>query len=191
VAKPAGWPPLAGVHTIAFDFDGVFTDNKVYVSADGTELVRCDRADGLAIDMLRAAQSLGRLRADVFVLSKERNPVAEVRARKLGLACQLACDDKLDFVSRRLREARPSDPQPFSGLVYVGNDLNDLPVMARAGFSVAPADAHARVRETASLVLPQQGGDGFVRAFVEGLLGFERMGVNEVHALVHHGGKRS
>lgn len=180
------WPALAAVHTIAFDFDGVFTDNKVYVAADGTELVRCDRGDGLGMDLLRAAQAIGMLQADVFVVSKERNPVTEARARKLRLACHAGCDDKLDFVVRRLRDTRPSDPHRFGGLVYLGNDVNDLPVILRAGFSVAPADAHERVRRAASVVLPQAGGNGFVRAFVERLLGIENMTTEELHELVHH-----
>lgn len=174
------WPALATVHTIVFDFDGVFTDNKVYVGADGAELVRCDRGDGLGIDMLRAARATGRLKAEVFVLSKERNPVTEARARKLKLECHAACDDKLNFIRDRLKD------RPFAGLIYVGNDLNDLPVMLRAGFSVAPADAHERVRAVASAVLPQAGGNGFVRAFVERLLDIEHMTTEELHELVHH-----
>jgi 3-deoxy-D-manno-octulosonate 8-phosphate phosphatase (KDO 8-P phosphatase) len=176
------WPALGAIHTIAFDFDGVFTDNKVYVAQDGGEFVRCDRADGLGIDLLRAAQARGRLAAEVFVLTKERNPVTEARARKLRLACHAGCDDKLDFVTRRLNDAR----RTFEGLLYVGNDINDLAVMERAGFSVAPADAHERVRRIASAVLPQNGGNGFVRAFVERLLDIENMTSKELHELVHH-----
>jgi YrbI family 3-deoxy-D-manno-octulosonate 8-phosphate phosphatase len=182
----ASWPALRTIHTIAFDFDGVFTDNKVYVAHDGAELVRCDRGDGLGIDLLRAAVERGKLRADVFVLTKERNPVTQARAAKLKLACHHGCDDKLEFIAARLRKSRAADPQPFAGLVYLGNDLNDLPVVLRAGFSVAPADAHARVREAASVVLPQPGGAGFVRAFVERLLDIDHMTNEELHELVHH-----
>lgn len=186
MTKSVSWPSLRTIHTIAFDFDGVFTDNKVYVGQDGSELVRCDRGDGLGIDLLRAAQERGKLRADVFVLSKERNPVIEARMRKLRLSFHQACDDKLDFIAARLRAARPSDAQPFAGVVYVGNDINDLPMIVRAGFSVAPADAHERVRRAVSVVLPQAGGNGFVRAFVERLLDLENMTTEELHELVHH-----
>jgi 3-deoxy-D-manno-octulosonate 8-phosphate phosphatase (KDO 8-P phosphatase) len=180
------WPRLADVHTIAFDFDGVFTDNKVYVGQDGREMVRCDRADGLGIDLLRAARRRRLLDAEVFVLSKEKNPVTAARAAKLDLACHQGCDDKLGFITDYLARRRPSDRAAFAGLVYVGNDLNDLPVMARAGFSAAPADAHERVRRIASAVLEQRGGEGFVRAFVERLLGLEHMTTEEIHELVHH-----
>src|SRR5439155_19256056 len=103
----------------------------------------------------------------------------------LRLACHPACDDKLGFITAHLRGTRSSDPAPFAGLVYVGNDLNDLPVMMRAGFSVAPADAHERIRSVASAVLPQRGGEAFVRAFVERLLDIENMATEDVNELVH------
>lgn len=186
VTNSAVWPRLSTVHTIALDFDGVFTDNKVYVAETGAETVRCDRGDGLGIDLLRAARARNQLVAEVFVVSKERNPVTEARARKMRLACHAGCDDKLELITRRLREARPQDARPFAGLIYVGNDLNDLAIMESAGFSVAPADAHERVRRVASAVLPQTGGNGFVRAFVERLLDIENMTSKELHELVHH-----
>lgn len=180
------WPALSAIHTIVFDFDGVFTDNKVYVSQDGAELVRCDRADGLGINLLQAACARGKLRTEVFILSKERNAVTSARAEKLRLTCHQGCDDKLGFVSTHLARSRPGNAEPFAGLIYVGNDLNDLPLVERAGFSVAPADAHERVRAAASAVLEQAGGEGFVRAFVERLLDLEKMTTKEIHELVHH-----
>jgi YrbI family 3-deoxy-D-manno-octulosonate 8-phosphate phosphatase len=180
------WPALSAVHTIIFDFDGVFTNNMVYVGLDGMELVRCNRADGLGIDLLRAARARGMHQAETFIISKERNPVTAARAKKLRLDCHQSCDDKLAFLTEHFRNARPRDDQPFAGLVYAGNDLNDLPAMERAGFSVAPADAHERVRAKASAVLPERGGEGFVRAFVERLLGVQNMTTEELYELVHH-----
>ena len=68
---PKPLPPLAAIHTVAFDFDGVFTDNKVWVDQDGRESVRCDRGDGLAFDLVRAFQLRGKLNAEFLILSKE------------------------------------------------------------------------------------------------------------------------
>ncbi len=84
---PKPFPALAAIHTVAFDFDGVFTDNKVWVDQDGRESVRCDRGDGLAFDLVRAFQKRGKLNAEFFILSKEPNPVVLGRARKLKLDC--------------------------------------------------------------------------------------------------------
>ncbi len=180
------WPSLPAIHTIAFDFDGVFTDNAVWVGRDGAELVRCDRRDGLGVDLLRAALARGMLQAEVFILSKERHPVVEARAHKLRLSCHSGCDDKFEFVRDHLARRRGDAADPFAGLVYLGNDLNDLSLMERAGFSVAPEDAHPRVRAVAAVVLPHRGGDGFVRAFVEQLLDVQNMTSGELNELVHH-----
>lgn len=177
-------PPLSGIHTIAFDFDGVFTDNKVWVDQDGRELVRCDRGDGLAFDLIRAFQRNGRLKAECFILSKETNAVVLARARKLKIDCHNGVGDKLGFITRHLAGRLPGHADPFAGLVYLGNDLNDLPIMRRAGYAVAPADAHPLVSDVAHLVLPQRGGEGFVRAVIEHLLRINELSKEEIDELI-------
>lgn len=178
------FPQLSDIHTIAFDFDGVFTDNKVWVDQDGHESVRCDRGDGLAFDLVRAFKHRGELSADFFILSKETNSVVSARAKKLKLDCQYGVGNKLRFMIEYFSTRLPEHNRPFDGLVYLGNDLNDLPLMRRAGFSVAPADAHPMVRSVASLVMPQCGGDGFVRAFIELLLGINKFSEEEIDGLI-------
>jgi YrbI family 3-deoxy-D-manno-octulosonate 8-phosphate phosphatase len=177
-------PPLREVHTIALDFDGVFTDNKVWVDEGGRESVRCDRSDGLAFDFVRAFLQRGLLQAQIIVLSKEGNPVVRERVRKMSLDCHHGVKDKLAFMKQHLAGRFPSSTAPFSGLIYLANDLNDLPLMRCAGYAVAPADAHPKVREIAHLVLEQRGGEGFVRAFVERLLGIDQMSPEEIDELV-------
>lgn len=178
------WPRIEDVHTIVLDFDGIFTDNKVYVAEDGSELVRCDRADGLGIDLLRAYGRRYRRVPDILILSRERNRVVQARARKLGLRSRQAVADKLAFLRGYLRRRHPGLPDPFAGLVYAGNDLNDLPLILKAGFSVAPVDAHSLVKRAAKAVLPIRGGEGFVRGVVERLLGVNTMSVEEIYELV-------
>lgn len=182
-AEPV-WPRVQSIDVIAFDFDGVFTDNKVYVGADGAELVRCDRADGLAIDMLRRYRDRQRSALDLFILSTERHGVVAARAAKLQLTCYQGVGNKGDFLTDYLKRTRPDAPSPFTGVLYVGNDLNDLACIRMAEFSVVPSDAHPVVKQHASAVLPQAGGCGFVRALVERLLGVETMSAGEVYELV-------
>lgn len=177
-------PALRSVHTVAFDFDGVFTDNKVLIDQDGRESVRCDRADGLAFDFVRAFQRRGLSSAEFFIVSKESNPVVQARAKKLKLVCHGGVGDKLSFLTHYIRAKFPEDRDAFAGLIYAGNDLNDVPVMRRAGFSVAPSDCHPHVRDVADLVMEQRGGDGFVRAFIELLLGINHLSGNELDELV-------
>ena len=64
-------------HTIIFDFDGVFTDNKVIVSENGLEQVICDRADGLGINILKKFIKKQNWGVEFFILSTEKNPVVD------------------------------------------------------------------------------------------------------------------
>lgn len=177
-------PNLDTVHTVAFDFDGVFTDNKVWTDDQGRESVRCDRADGLAFDMLRSAQLRGLLDAEIFIVSSEENPVVSHRAQKLQIDCYQGVGDKLEFVRQHLFERFPTDPDPFAGLIFLGNDLNDLALMEAAGFSVAPSDGHERVLKVATLVLDRPGGDGFIRKFVECMLTIDQLALDEIDEFV-------
>ena len=70
-------PSYKEIHTIIFDFDGVFTDNKVFLSQDGQEIVQCDRSDGLAFDILRAFKKQYNWEIRYFVLSTETNKVVK------------------------------------------------------------------------------------------------------------------
>ncbi|MDX2499590.1 MAG: hypothetical protein QNL14_03675, partial [Deltaproteobacteria bacterium] len=79
---------LRRIRLVAFDFDGVFTDNMVYVFENGTEAVRCTRADGIGLQKLR------QIGIDTIILSTEANPVVSARARKLKIDCVQNCQDK-------------------------------------------------------------------------------------------------
>jgi 3-deoxy-D-manno-octulosonate 8-phosphate phosphatase (KDO 8-P phosphatase) len=180
---PKPFPTLDAIHTIVFDFDGVFTDNKVYINQDGSESVRCDRGDGLAFDLVRAFQKKKTL-PDFFILSKESNPVVLKRAKKMKLDCFHGIGNKLEFMKDYFQTHHTFIDEPFSGLVYVGNDLNDLPLMRRSAYAVAPVDAHPKVKEIASTILTQRGGEGFVRAFIEQLLGINDLTEEEIDELI-------
>lgn len=175
-------PRLATLHTLVFDFDGVFTDNKVYVDANGTESVRCDRADGLAFDMLRAYCRLHGLDVRTLIISKEKNQVVRRRAEKLRVDCLNGVADKVTLLDQHLAERFP-ERGALDGVLYMGNDLNDLPMAGRVGCFVAPADAHPRVLAAANAVLPRAGGDGCVRLLIERLIEADRMSNGELAML--------
>lgn len=181
---PNSIPSLKAIHTVAFDFDGVFTDNKVWIDQDGKESVRCDRGDGLAFDLVRAFQKQEKINADFFILSKETNPVVLLRAKKMKLICHHGVSNKLDFFEKYLTKRFPSLQNPFSGVIYLGNDLNDLPLMRHVAFAVAPSDAHPLVKEKAHLILEQRGGEGFVREFIEHLLDIKQLTGEEIDEII-------
>jgi N-acylneuraminate cytidylyltransferase len=145
---------------VVFDFDGVFTDNKVYVDQDGAEAVVCDRGDGMGIALLRERG----VRA--MVLSTEVNPIVSARCRKLKLPTQQGLEDK----ARALAGVARENGLDLNRVVYVGNDINDLACMKLAGFAVAVADAHPSVLDVADLVLTRTGGHGAVREICDLIL---------------------
>ena len=90
---------IKNIRLVAFDFDGVFTDNMVYVLEDGSEAVRCSRSDGIGL------QKLKKLKIETAIISTEPNPVVSARARKLDIECFQDCHDKravLDEIAERL-----------------------------------------------------------------------------------------
>ena len=157
---PADHALLRAVSLIVFDFDGVFTDNGVYVTQEGVESVRCDRSDGLGIGMLLAAG----LRA--AVLSAEVNPVVSFRCQKLKLECVQGAKDKPAALGELLARCAV-DP---SNAAYVGNDVNDVPCMKLVGFPIAVADAWPGVADHARFVTTRPGGHGAVREVCEWFL---------------------
>lgn len=162
IEKPRrmGRKPFVRTELLVLDFDGVLTDDKVWVGEDGRESVRCSRADGRGLEMLRNAGMR------VAVLSREPNPVVARRCEKLRIECHQAIDDK----ERALMELVEKAGTTLDRVVYVGKDLNDLSCMKRVGLPIAVADAHREVVEVAELVLSRRGGDGAMRQLCELLL---------------------
>lgn len=173
-------PTWKSIHTIVFDFDGVFTNNKVYFDQNGFETVRCDRGDGLGFDMLRNFIKLNNWELNYFILSKEKNPVVLKRAEKMQVACVQSMTEKGQYLIDYLYKIKKKP----NGLIYLGNDLNDLSAMQIAGFSIAPIDSHPIVNKLADLVLNKKGGDGFVREFIELIIGLNEMSNDELVTLI-------
>jgi len=142
---------------VVFDFDGVFTDDRVYVTEDGRESVACSRGDGLGIARLREHG------VRVAVLSTESNPVVSARCLKLGLHCRQGIQDK----GAALRLLVAECGLDLQHVVFVGNDVNDLECLRLARMGVAVADARPEVRAIADWVLRSAGGRGAVRELCE------------------------
>ena len=144
---------LVDVAAVATDFDGVHTDDRVLVDQHAVEAVRVSRGDGLGVSRLRQAG------VPFVIISKERNPVVAARAAKLEVDVLQGVDDKVSALTGWLDRRGLKAHQ----VAFVGNDINDLAVMAAVGWPVAVADAHPEVLRAARLVLTRAGGQGAVR----------------------------
>jgi 3-deoxy-D-manno-octulosonate 8-phosphate phosphatase KdsC-like HAD superfamily phosphatase len=137
-----------------------------------------------AINLLKRYCNINNLNISMFILSTEKNKVVNTRAKKLELECLSGKNNKLQTLNDRFKSERPNDKDPFAGLIYFGNDLNDLPVILKAGLSFAPSDAHFRVKESSTYVLNRMGGHDFVREGVEFLIDLKSMSPEELNEFV-------
>lgn len=157
---------LAAVQLLVLDFDGVMTDDRVWVDQDGRESVACSRSDGMGIERLTRAG------VEVVVLSKETNPVVAARCRKLAISCSQGVDDKLPTLERMLEE-RGLSP---AAVAYVGNDINDVAPLSFVGVPIAVSDARAEARAAARWCTTKPGGLGAVREVCEWLIDSRQSG---------------
>ncbi|SFY50919.1 N-acylneuraminate cytidylyltransferase [Streptomyces sp. F-1] len=159
---PDGALPTADdIDAVVLDFDGTQTDDRVLIDSEGREFVSVHRGDGLGIAALR------RSGLRMLILSTEQNPVVAARARKLSLPVLHGIDRK-DLALKQWCEEQGIAPER---VLYVGNDVNDLPCFALVGWPVAVASAHDVVRGAARAVTTVPGGDGAIREIASWILG--------------------
>lgn len=140
------------------DIDGVWTDGGMYYASDGTELKKFNTADSAGVLLL------GVLDIPVAIITGENTRMVDDRAKKLriervhqGIRNKVACAEKIleefDF--------------GYESVAYIGDDLNDLALLAKVGLSACPDNAPEYVKERVDWQLPAKGGDGAFRFFVE------------------------
>jgi YrbI family 3-deoxy-D-manno-octulosonate 8-phosphate phosphatase len=149
----------ARVRLLGIDFDGVMTDNAVYVFEDGREAVRCSRLEGYGLRRLVASG------AEPVIVSTDTIEVVGARARKLNVACIQNVPDKVTAMEKLLNE-RGLD---WREAAFIGNDVNDLGVLQRVGLAVIVADAHESVCVDGFFRTARRGGDGAVRELCDAI----------------------
>ena len=150
-----------------FDCDGVLTDNRVWVNADGEEFVLFSRADSLAFDALK------KLKKEALILSTEKNGVVAARGAKLGIEVFQGIKQK----NHKLAEIISTKNLFLQRAVYVGNDLNDYYAMRLCGLSACPSDAHEKIAEIAKINLKCKGGQGILRELLEIHFGLDLLNI--------------
>lgn len=151
---------ISEIDAIIFDFDGVLTNNYVYISSSGIESVRCNRSDGHSFKIFK---DLG-LR--IFILSSETNKVVKKRAEKLNVKSILGSKDKIKDIHRICKIYNFE----LDKIIYVGNDINDLEAMKECGISLAVNDAIKEVKQVADFVLLSKGGEMVAREILNEFL---------------------
>jgi 3-deoxy-D-manno-octulosonate 8-phosphate phosphatase (KDO 8-P phosphatase) len=145
---------------IAYDFDGVMTNNKAYIDKNGDEMVQINRSDGLGISEIK------KLGICQIIISSETNPVVTTRAKKLGINCLQGIDNKKKSLQKYCKE----NNYKLQHVAFVGNDINDLEAMKIVGYTFCPADAHVSIKKISSHILDKKGGNGVIREIFDILI---------------------
>jgi YrbI family 3-deoxy-D-manno-octulosonate 8-phosphate phosphatase len=148
---------LKNIKLIVYDFDGVMTNNKVYMDQNGNEMIKLNRADGLGVSEIK------KLGIQQAIISTEKNPVVSVRANKLDIPCLQGVANK----KSALKDYCKKNDIGLKKVAYVGNDINDKDAMAIVGFSFCPADAHDTIKEISDHVFKKNGGEGVIRELLD------------------------
>lgn len=144
---------FSDIRLALFDFDGVFTDNHVYVSEDGKETVKCCRSDGIGISRIKE------LGIKCYVISSERNLVVKERCRKINISFEQNVKDKKISV---LEICKRNNIEPKNAM-FLGNDINDIPALRIVGLPCAVADCFPEIKKYVIFQTNANGGNGAVR----------------------------
>lgn len=152
---------LAGIRLLLLDVDGVMTDGRIYYDAKGGEIKSFDVKDGHGLKLLMRAG------IQVGIITGRRSPIVQRRAEELGIEIVYqGAKNKLEPYQEILRDCGFRNDE----VAYVGDDLVDLPILMRVGFSATVSDAVEEVKERVDYVASRQGGRGAVREICELLL---------------------
>lgn len=149
------------VKLLAIDVDGVWTDGSLYFGPRGEELKRFDVKDGHGLVLWRE------LGYPTAILTARNSPIVTTRAAELGIRYVLQGErDKARGFEKLIAQAGVRAEE----VAYIGDDLNDIPVMRLAGFAATPADGVPEVREFVHYVCKAPGGRGAIREVCELLI---------------------
>ncbi|HUB61576.1 MAG TPA: HAD hydrolase family protein [Puia sp.] len=146
---------------VVTDIDGVWTDGGMYYTESGDEFKRFNTDDSAGVVFCRL------LGIPVAIITGEPSVAVKRRAEKLKIGhCHTGVTDKLPVLEGLCRDLGIS----LAEVAYIGDDLNDMGVLPRVGYSACPSSAPDYVKAMVSVVLTKKGGEGVFREFVEGIL---------------------
>ncbi len=166
------------VKMLGLDVDGVMTDGRLFYHDDGTETKTFDVRDGHGIKMLHRAG------IEVFLISGRSSPLVERRAADLGISeVTQGVFDKIPVLEKLLSKKG----FPPEAVAFMGDDVVDLPVMARVGLAIAVADASEHLFGAAHYVTLAPGGRGAVREVVELILAVQGLWADVARSYFEYG----
>ncbi|MGM9540372.1 KdsC family phosphatase [Anaerovibrio sp.] len=151
----------ARVRLVVMDVDGTLTDGRIYIGPDGEAMKEFSVKDGMGLSMLHKAG------VETAIITGRQSKIVERRAAELNISrVWQGCKDKREAWQRIKDEMQLTDRE----IAYIGDDLNDLPLLMKAGLACCTADAQPEVKYVSHLISACNGGNGAVRDIVEFIL---------------------
>lgn len=152
---------MKNIKLIVFDVDGVLTDGKLYIGSDGHEYKAFHTQDGMGISLAHYAG------IKTAIITGRTSEAVAKRANELKINyVYQGIHNKLEVLQQIMSDMKIS----LEELCYVGDDINDLPILKVCGFGAAPNNAVPLVRQQVQFVAPSNGGEGAVREIIEHIL---------------------
>lgn len=153
---------LQAIQLLILDVDGVMTDGGMYQTESGDQFKKFNTKDGMSIIHLTKSDF------QVAILSSGfKGSAVQERAKLLGIQhCTVSREPKLDVLERICADLSIS----LNQVAMIGDDINDLPVIRKIGFSACPADAVQVVKSSVDVILNKKGGEGCIREFIDNYL---------------------
>jgi len=151
---------FSNIKILFLDFDGVLTDNFVYVSEEGVENVRCYRSDGIGIS------NLVKSGIRVVIVSTESNNVVLKRAEKLKIPAFNAIKDKARIVIEYSKKLKVE----LKDVAFLGNDINDIDALKIVGHPFGVFDCFPELNDIIIYKTKKRGGEGAVRELCDLIL---------------------
>lgn len=154
---------IKNIQFVVFDFDGVFTDGKVFINRNGEILKNYNCKDATHLDLLRKKN------IPIGVISGygENDSQMQILNRLKINHIQLGCQDKLKVLQKWCESLGISLSE---NVAYMGDDINDLEVLKKVALSGCPQDAHSSCKDISNFVATRKGGDGCIMEFVDFLI---------------------
>jgi 3-deoxy-D-manno-octulosonate 8-phosphate phosphatase (KDO 8-P phosphatase) len=150
------------IKLVVLDVDGVFTDGGLYYSSNGEDAKKFNVKDGMAIK-----KATDRGLEFGIISASSKSEVVKIRAEILGIQnVYVGTTPKLEILESWLYQKGIG----FENVAYIGDDINDVPILKKVGLAAAPRDAVLQARQAADIVLQRGGGEGCIRELVEGYL---------------------
>ena len=149
------------IKLVVMDVDGVLTDGKIYQGQDGIQIKAFNSKDGMGIRLLQKYDF------EIAILSGGSGETISKRAEGLGIKIlKFGIKDKLEALIKLQKELKIMPKET----VFLGDDINDLPVISKVRFFATPSDGHEACKENANWIGQFGGGSGFVREFSDYLI---------------------